>query len=557
MIYLGAIFAIAGSLGLFLYGMKVLSDGLQQAAGQRMQKVLTFMTGRRLSAILTGFGVTAIIQSSSATTVMVVSFVNAGLLTLKQAIGVSMGAAIGTTVTAWIVSIIGFSLKISVVALPAVGIGFVLSVLKWEKLKQWGTAILGFGFLFLGLDFLTKSIPNLSAETLAYIASFSGKGYESIFIGAGVGIIIAMLIHSSSASTAIVLTLAHGNMINYEMAAAMILGANIGTTIDAVLASIGGKPAAKQTALAFVLFKVIGTIWAIFLFYPLLSVVDFITPGTDITNHLAMFHTVFNILNTALFFPFINQYARLLGKIIKDSAGPAEKLKHYTLTYTSGTFQNAMEMNIFRVEKEIRDMAGIVSDMYNRIGKVLSILKDNPEKEKVVSALTAELRDNEAYADEMRDELTQFLMECTRQQLSEKSGRRISRLLQIVADLENMTDDCYNVSLLLERSVQKDRLFTGTSMKALVPFTRLVGEFLEFVQTRLGRTLTPEEAEHARKIEDRINKTRNKLRKYGRKRIQAGENIDTELLFIDFIRRLEHLGDYCYHISNALAHLDD
>ncbi|MCL1813272.1 MAG: Na/Pi cotransporter family protein [Treponema sp.] len=560
MIFFNSIFAIAGSLGLFLYGMKALSDGLQQAAGQRMQKVLTFMTGHRLSAILTGFGVTAVIQSSSATTVMVVSFVNAGLLTLKQAIGVIMGANIGTTVTAWIVSIIGFSLKISALAIPAIGIGFTLSVLKWKKCKQWGTATLGFGLLFLGLDFLTKSMPKLSPETIAFIGSFSDKGFTSLLIGASVGLVITMIIHSSSAATAIILTLAHEGMINYEMAAAMILGANIGTTIDAALAGIGAKPTAKQAALVHVLFNVVGSMWAIAFIKPLLTLVNFVTPtsssGMIITNNLAMLHTIFNTLNTLLFFPFINQFALLVGKIIKDTDSE-KKLKRYTLSYSSGTFQNAVEMNILRAEKEIRDMAGIVSSMYGRISKTLITLKDNPKKEKAAAALAEKLHEKEEYADEMRDELTQFLMECARQKLSEKSERRVSRLLQIVADLENMTDDCYNVSVLLHRSVQKDRLFTGKSMKALVPFTRMVGKFLKFVQTRLGNTLTPEEAEYAGKIEDRINKTRNRLRKYGRKRIQAGENIDTELLFIDFIRRLEHLGDYCYHISNALAHLDD
>jgi len=561
MIYLTSIFAIAGSLGLFLYGMKVLSDGLQQAAGQRLQKVLAFMTGRRLSAIFTGFGITAIIQSSSATTVMVVSFVNAGLLTLKQAIGVIMGANIGTTVTAWIVSIVGFSLKINALAIPAIGIGFVFSVLKWEKCKHWGTAILGFGLLFLGLDFLTKSMPSLSSKTLDFISTYSNQGFTSVLIGTSVGLVITLILHSSSAGTAIVLTLAHEGMINYEMAASMILGANIGTTIDAALAGIGTKPAAKQTALVHVLFNVIGTIWAVPLLKPLLTIVNFVTPtsssGMIITNNLAMLHTIFNTINTIIFFPFVNQFALLVNKIIKDKKPPIEELKHYTLSYSSGTFQNAPEMNIFRAEKEIRDMAGIVSDMYDRISEVLSTLKDNPEKQEAVASLTTELRNKEEYADEMREELTRFLMECTRQQLNEKSERRISRLLKIIAELEDMTDDCYRVGLLLEMSVLKDRLFTGPSMKALAPYTRLVGEFLDFVQTRLGRALTPEETEQAKITENRINKVRNKLRKYGQKRIEAGENVKTELLFIDFIRRLERLGDYCYQISTALAHLDD
>jgi phosphate:Na+ symporter len=571
--YFTAFFSIAGSLGLFLYGMKVMSDGILQAAGQRMQRALSFMTGNRLIAVLTGFGVTAVIQSSSATTVMVVSFVNAGLLTLRQAIGVIMGANIGTTITAWIVSLIGFSLKISALALPAVGIGFVLSVIKWKH-KDLGTAILGFGLLFMGLDLLTKSMPSISPEALGFINSFSGFGFVSILLGAGIGLVITLIIHSSSASTAIVLTMAHQGLVSYELAAAMILGANIGTTIDAALAAIGAKPTARQAALVHVLFNVIGTVWALIFFRPLLHLVDAVTPGLPlgdgITNHLAMLHTVFNAVNTILFFPFVSQFAALVEKIIREK--PGETAAHYRLVYSSGTFRDTPELNIVRAEKEIRDMAGIVSSMYGRISAVLSTLKENPDKEKAVDTLTAELKDKEAYADEMREELTHFLMECTRQKVNETSERRISRLLRIIADLENMTDDCYGVSLLLERSVKKDQIFNGKAMKALAPYTSLVGEFLDLVQDRIG-VLTPavstkaprrkipsgdsHTAEQAAALEERINTARNKLRKRGRKRIEAGENVKTELLFIDFVRRLEQLGDHCYSISAALAHLED
>jgi phosphate:Na+ symporter len=559
MAFVSVLFTIAGSIGIFLYGMKVMSDGIQQAAGQRMQNVLAFMTGNNLSAVITGFGITALIQSSSATTIMVVSFVNAGLLTLKQAIGVIMGANIGTTLSAWLVSIVGFSLQLSALGLPAVGIGFVMSTLKWPKWKHWGTTILGFGFLFVGLDFLTKAMPGLSPDILSFINSFSGRGFTSILMGIAMGLVITLITNSSFASTAIVLTMAHENMINFEMAAAMIMGANIATTIHAAMAAIGSKPVAKQAALVHVLFNVLGTVWAVAFFHPLLRLVDYITPGTpemDITNHLAMFHTMFNTISTIIFFPFINQFALLVSTIIKDK-GSKEEQKHYTLSYSGAVFQNSPELNIIRAEKEIHNMAGIVSDMYGRISKELATLKDNPEKEKAMTALTSELQFKEEYADEMREELTQFLMECTRQQLNDRSERRISRLLRIITELENMTDECYNASLLLERSVQKDRIFTGASMKALAPYASLVGEFLNFVQTRLGRTLTPEEAQKAALTEERINKVRNKLRKRGQKRIEAGENIKTEMLFIDFIRRLERLGDYCYHISNALEHLDD
>jgi phosphate:Na+ symporter len=544
------LFSILGSLGLFLFGMKVMGNGMQQAAGQRMQTVLSCMTGNRFLAVFTGLGVTAVIQSSSAKTVMVVSFVNAGLLTLKQAIGVIMGANIGTTVTAWIVSLIGFSLKISALALPAVGIGFIFSVVKWKH-KEWGNAILGFGRLFMGLDLLTKSMPALTPEMLHFIGAYSNLGFVSTLIGAGFGMGITLIIHSSSAATAIFLTMAFHNIAGYEMAAAMILGANIGTTIDAALAAIGAKPAAQQAALVHILFNVIGNVWALILFHPLLALVGIITPGDPtgggVTSHLAMFHTVFNAANTILFLPFVNQFAWLVGKIIKEK--PEDAPKHYKLVYSSGAIQDTPEFNIMRAEKEIRDMAGLVSSMYGKFSKTLLNLQENEKKEEAVASLNAELRKKEMYADEMRDELTRFLVESARK----RSENRVSKLLRITADLENMTDDCYGVGLLLEQSVKKDHIFREKEMNALAPYTTLVGEFLEFVQNHLGKSLTRDEQEKAALMESAITEGQRKLRKYGRKRIEAGKNVRTELLFLDLVRRLEHLGDFCYSISAALS----
>jgi phosphate:Na+ symporter len=434
-----------------------------------------------------------------------------------------------------------------------------MSVIKWKH-RELGHAVLGFGLLFLGLDLLTRSMPKFSTESLAFMGSLSNSGF-SILIGAAFGLVITLIIHSSSASTAIVLTMAHQNLIGYGLAASMILGANIGTTIDAALASIGAKPAARQAALVHVLFNTIGTVWALIFFRPLLALVDLVTPGAaagaGVTNHLAMLHTVFNIANTLLFVPFVKPFAALVSFLIKDKPeAPGEK-KHYRISYSSGTLQDSPELNILRAEKEIRNMAGVVSSMYEKIGELLSTLKENPEKEKAVEELCAELKAKESYADEMREELTRFLIECTRQQLNYRSGRRVSRLLRIIADLENMTDDCYGVALLLERSVKKNQIFKGKEMKALAPYTDLVGGFLNFVQTHLGKALLPEESELAALSEERIDKARNKLRKYGRKRIEAGENVKTELLFLDLVRRLEQLGDYCYSISAALSHLED
>ncbi|MDR0786110.1 MAG: Na/Pi cotransporter family protein [Treponema sp.] len=572
MVYVKMLFSIMGSLGLFLYGMKVMSDGIQQAAGKRMQRVLSLMTGNRINGVLTGFAVTAIIQSSSATTVMVVSFVNAGLLTLTQSIGVIMGANIGTTVTAWIVSLIGFSLQISAMAIPSIGVGFIMSVVKWNH-KALGEVVLGFGLLFLGLDFLTKSMPNLTIEQLTAIESVSDLGFISILLGVAIGMGITLLIHSSSASTAITLTMSFQGLINPEFAAAMILGANIGTTIDAALASIGTKTAARQAALVHVLFNVIGTVWALILFQWLLRVVDWVTPGAInwqsgatptaaqgalITTHLAMFHTVFNALNAIVFLPFVKQFAWLVSRIIKDTEDKEPKtLGHYRLESKSGALQNTPELSVIHAEKEIRDMANLASSMYARISEALKafhIDAKNVDMGKLVQDLTAELADKERYADEMREEITHFLIECTRQQLSPHSETRVAALLRITASLEDMTDDCYGASLILERSVKKDLLFKRKETEALTAYSFMVQEFLGIIE-RDWTNVNGEQSQQAKEWEEQINKTQEKLKKMGRKRIEAGENIKKELLFIDLVRRIEKVGDYCYSISEALEGL--
>lgn len=552
MVYIETLLRILGSLGLFLFGMKIMSDGIQKAAGDRLQRVLNFMTGTRLAAVLTGFGVTAIIQSSSATTVMVVSFVNAGLLNLSQSIGVIMGANIGTTVTAWIVSLIGFKMNVSAIALPAIGIGFVLTMaVKWGR-EDLGEAILGFGILFLGLDFLTKSMPKIDANAIAFITSVSDLGFISELIGVGAGVLITVIVHSSSASTAIVLTLAHGGMIDFPMAAAMILGANIGTTIDAFLASIGTKAAARRAALVHILFNVIGTVWAVVFFGPFLTLIDIITPGSvsgpGITTHLAMLHTVFNTINTVLFFPFVPQLASLVTRIVKDDA--EAKAGPYKLVYKSGAIQDAPEFNVLRAEKEIRDMAGIVEAMFERFSGSLSKLDGE-----TVGETVADLKEKEDYADQMREELSRFLVECAAQHLNAKTERNVAQLLRIVGDLEDMTDDCFSLSLILERSVAKKLHFDKKELEELAPYVETVREFLSFVRENLGKHLTKEEFERASELENRIDQFRNKLRKMSRKRMESGADVKTELLFIDLVRRIERLGDYAFSISEALGNM--
>jgi len=558
---IGALFNILGGLCLFLYGMKVMSDGIQQGAGDGFRRALNFMTRNRVAGVITGFVVTGIIQSSSAVTVMVVSFVNAGLLTLTQSIGVIMGANIGTTVTAWIVSLIGFSMKISLLALPAVGIGFIFAIIKW-KYRVLGEAILGFGLLFLGLDFLTRSMPQIG-DSFNFITRASGHGFLSSLIGMGAGLVITLIVHSSSASTAVVITMAFNGIIGYEMAAAMILGANIGTTIDAALAAIGTKTAARQAALVHVLFNIIGTCWALPLLKPLLALVNFVTPGNMtgiiqdpmVPTHLAMLHTVFNLINTIVFLPFVKQFATLVSFIIKDKKIEEIQERHYHLEYISGSMRDTPELNILRAEKEISDMAGLVSDMFGEFSSILNSMKEAPLKEVAVNDLIADYKEKEIYADEMREALTDFLVECTRERLSSHSEKRVSRLLRIVADLEDMSDACYGISLLLELSVRKNHVIKSKEVTALIPYVALVEGFLNFIKNiKLGSVISKEQAMWAQSIENQIDESRDKLRKLGRKRIEAGKDVKTELFFIDLVRRIEKLGDYCYSIAGALTY---
>jgi phosphate:Na+ symporter len=446
-------------------------------------------------------------------------------------------------------------------ALPAVGIGFVFAIIKW-KYRVLGEAILGFGLLFLGLDFLTKSMPQLG-DSFNFITSVSGYGFLSSLIGMGVGLVVTLIVHSSSASTAVTITMAFNGMIGYEMAAAMILGANIGTTIDAALAAIGTRTAARQAALVHVLFNVIGTCWALPLLKPLLAVVNFVSPGTMtgafqdpmVPTHLAMLHTVFNAVNTVVFLPFVKQFAALVSIIIKDKKTEETQERHYRLEYISGAMRDTPELNILRAEKEIRDMASLVSDMFGKFSATLNSMQKAPLTEDAANSLITDFKDKENYADEMRDALTDFLVECTRERLSPYSEKRVSRLLRIISDLEEMTDDCYSISLLLDRSVRKDHVIKSKEITALIPYVALVEGFLNFIKDiKLGSVISKEQSAWARDLENRIDESRDRLRKLGRKRIEAGKDVKTELFFIDLVRRIEKLGDYCFSISEALAY---
>lgn len=543
------LFQLIGSLGFLLYGMKMMSDGIQKSAGEGLQRILGLMTGNRVLAVLTGLFITMIIQSSSATTVMVVSFVNAGLLTLKQSVGVIFGANIGTTITAWIVSLFGFNFDISAFAIPMFGIGFILISYKKIKKEAIGEALMGFGLLFLGLDLLSSVMPEISADNVSFLSNFTDKGSFSLFLGVMAGLIITMIIHSSSASTAIVLTMSYNGLLPWEFAAAMVLGCNIGTTIDAVLASIGTKVNARRAALVHVLFNVSGTLLAIIFFRPLLALVDLLIPGpvdqSTITNHIAMLHTVFNSINTLIFLPFVNQIAALSERLIKPKAD--ETPDSYHLEMPQGGKTEHAAGAILLAEKEIADMSEIVTRMFQRIRNSFA---DNTIA--ATQDFRASQQQDEDFADQMHQELSQYLVRCLDLPLTDNQRNNVSQMLEVVAQLEAMTDDCHSVSILLGRSVEKNMTFAQEDLDRLDPYIQLVNSFVLFIRENVNKHLTEEKHAEAQTIENQIDQFRKNLKKVARKRLESGADVKSELLYIDLVRQLEKIGDKAFNICEAL-----
>lgn len=328
------VLTLLGALGLFLYGMKVMSDALLDLAGDRMRQLLAATTANRFLAVFTGFSMTAVVQSSSATTLMVISFTNAGLLTLSEAIGVIMGANIGTTVTAWLISLFGFKVSISAMALPLVGIGFVLTLLNKRHYQQWGHFIIGFAVLFIGLQFLKDSVPDISnnPDVLAFLADYTSMGYLSLLLFLFIGTALTVVVQSSSAAMALTLLMTYEGWLPFDMAAAMVLGQNIGTTITAYLASLIANYQAKRAARAHLIFNLLGVVWTLVFFYPFLSLIDMIMVKSEgaspfvaaatVPIALSLFHTIFNVVNTALLIGFVNPLARFVERLVP----PPEKV---------------------------------------------------------------------------------------------------------------------------------------------------------------------------------------------------------------------------------------
>ena len=437
-------FKLVGALGFFIYGMKIMSDGIQKVAGNKMREILSAMTSNRLKGVFTGFFVTSLIQSSSATTVMLVSFVNAGLLSLKEAIGVIMGANIGTTVTAWLIAIFGFKVKIGEMALPIIAFGLPMMFTNKDKLKSLGEVLVGFALLFMGLDALKASVPDLkhNTEVLEFLGSYAGNGILSVLLFIGVGTLITIIVQSSSAAMALTLTLLYKGVIPFEVAAAMVLGENIGTTITANLAAIIANVHAKRAARAHFIFNVFGVIWMILVFPYFLKLIDniwepfqnwmqSISPDIDKSKEefqLSLFHTFFNLINTFLLIWFVPVIAKIVTKMVK----PKDEMdQEFHLEYIAGGVMGTPELSILEARKEISKFLDVVEKQLKLLPKLL-ITHD----EKKLNKIYKKIAFYEEVTDRMEQEIADYLAKVAEGELSEQSSAKIRAMISIINDLE-------------------------------------------------------------------------------------------------------------------------
>ena len=540
-----SILLLIGSLGFLLYGMHLMSDGVQKSAGEKLQRALARITGNPIIGVCTGLLVTMIIQSSGATTVMVISFINAGLLTLAQSVGVIFGANIGTTITAWIVALFGFNFKISAFAIPIFGLGFFLTIVKDFHVKNIGEAVMGFALLFLGLSGLSD-VFSFDASRLSFISKMQSWGVFSIILGVIIGTAITALMHSSSAFSAIVITMAFNGIITWEIACAMTLGSNIGSTIDAILASFGSTANARRSALIHVMFNVFGTTLALIFFKPFIQLIVWITPSQNIAIQISMLHTIFKTLNTLILLPLSKQLIRLSHFIIKDDQNGS--LGYYHLDFQVSIGKESIAMHIIRLEKEIADMTDVVTRMFDRLQA--GIL--NRDKKFIVNHMDA-LVEAENYCDQMHEQIVKYIINCQHLSVTPAQHSNLSIMVQVTEDLEAMTDECLTAALLLQRSIEKKMKFPHEDMEQLVPYVELARQFLQFIRININKHLNETKLAMAQELEDQIDLFMKELKKLARKRLESGADVKSELLYIDLIRQIEKIGDNAFNISSLLA----
>ncbi|MEE0993035.1 MAG: Na/Pi cotransporter family protein [Bacteroidales bacterium] len=544
-----------GALGLFLFGMKLMSDSLQKLAGDKMRAVLSKMTSNRFSGVLTGAGITTLIQSSSATTVMVVSFVNAGLLKLSGAIAVIMGANIGTTVTAWIISLLGFEFNINMLVYPAIAIA--APFLFIEKRKSVGEFLIGFALLFMGLEALKGGVPDFTlpqySGVLEFIASMSGYGYLSILLFVLIGTILTVVVQSSSAMMAITLVMCAKGLIGFEVAAALVLGENIGTTITANMAAMMANATAKRAARAHLMFNVIGVVWMLILFYPFLYLISWIVePNGGNGIHLAalsipvalsLFHSIFNIINTSVLVWFIPSIERIVSKIV-----PINEEEDFRLKFIPTGFMAASELNIEPAKKEIESFSKRVLRMYNFIPELFE-----EKDEKKFDQLMSRTRKYEEITDRMELEIANYLARVSENELSVNASYEISAMLRIVDNLESIGDSCYQLSIAIDGKKKQNISFTDEMTENLRTMFAFVREAVEVMNSNLSESYINVNGSKAKELETKINNYRDKLRTEHTEAIKNNDySYQTGICYSNLYAQCEKLADFAINVTEAM-----
>ena len=566
------VFTLLGALGMFLYGMNLMSSGLQKAAGDRLRGFLSAMTSNPFKGVMTGLGITTVIQSSSATTVMVVSFVNAGLLTLTQAIGVIMGANIGTTVTAWMVAWLGFKADISLLAVPMMLLGFLFSNSKRDKRKNIGELIVGFSLLFLGLSFMKDSVPDLrqTPEVLAFVSSWASHGFGSVLLFLGFGTVLTLILQSSSATMAITLIMLSMGWIPFEMACAMVLGENIGTTITANIAASVGNTQAKRAAMSHTIFNVFGVMWALILFRPFLRLVGVITENlfglpnpaaegfavvsegspesTAALYGLSMLHTLFNTINTLLLVWFTEWIAKAVSWIVR--APKNQESEGFRLKYIAAGPLATPELSVEQAFDEIIHFAQI-----SKKGAQYARSAINENDSDKFEALCEKLVKYEEISDRIEYEIASFLNAVSADEISENTSMKIKSMYKIVGELESLGDSGAAISRILTRKNIHKKCFDATTTRKLNTMADAVIDAYDEMITNLMAAHTGKlvSITNAYNIEDRLNNLRNNYRDVMIEGIENGStNYQTSVYFMDIINQFERMGDFMINVSQDL-----
>ena len=565
------IFTLLGALGMFLYGMNLMSSGLQKAAGDKLRGLLSAMTSNPFKGVLTGVGITTVIQSSSATTVMVVSFVNAGLLTLAQAIGVIMGANIGTTVTAWMVAWLGFKADISVLAVPLMLVGFLLSNSKKGQRQNVGELVVGFSLLFLGLSFMKESVPDLNQtpEVLAFVKSWAGHGFGSVLIFLVFGTILTLVLQSSSATMAITLIMLSMGWIPFSMACAMVLGENIGTTITANIAASVGNTQAKRAAMSHTIFNVFGVLWALVLFTPFLGLVGKVIELFGLPNPavegfsvsgpnspdstaalygLSMLHTLFNLINTLVLIWFTKFIEKAVVWIIKAPKNQENEV--FRLKYISAGPLATPELATEQAFDEIIHFAKISK---NGLGYAKEAIREADTDK--FEELRGKLVKYEEISDRIEYEIATFLNAVSAGDISEDTSNKIKAMYKIIGELESLGDSGETISRILSRKNIHKKKFDQETVKKIGDMVANVELAYDVMIANLSAAYKGElvEISNAYNAEERINILRNNLRESEINDIEnEGKNYQTSVYYMDIIGELEKMGDFMINISQAL-----